>query len=64
MESKTYESYSLKQLDKKLSEALEQLKKYENVNKKALDQYVQASSRKEELTKRMDEHKANLKVVL
>lgn len=64
MESKTYESYSLKQLDKKLSEALEQLKKYENVNKKALDQYIQASSRKEELTKRMDEHKANLKVVL
>uniref|UniRef100_A0A915AGZ2 Structural maintenance of chromosomes protein n=1 Tax=Parascaris univalens TaxID=6257 RepID=A0A915AGZ2_PARUN len=63
MESKTYESYSLKQLDKKLSEALEQLKKYENVNKKALDQYVQASSRKEELTKRMDEHKANLKSI-
>ncbi|VDK54762.1 unnamed protein product [Anisakis simplex] len=63
MESKTYESYSLKQLDKKLSEALEQLKKYENVNKKALDQYVQASSRKEDLTKRMDEHKANLKSI-
>lgn len=62
MDSKNYESYSLKQLDKKLSEALEQLKKYENVNKKALDQFVQASGQKEELAKRMDEHRANQKV--
>uniref|UniRef100_A0A0N5ACR2 Structural maintenance of chromosomes 6 n=1 Tax=Syphacia muris TaxID=451379 RepID=A0A0N5ACR2_9BILA len=58
MDAKNYESYSLKQLDKKLNEALEQLKKYENVNKRALDQYVQASSQKEELTRRMEEHKA------
>lgn len=62
MDAKNYESYSLKQLDKKLNEALEQLKKYENVNKRALDQYVQASSQKEELTRRMEEHKANQKV--
>lgn len=62
MDSKNYESYSLKQLDKKLSEALEQLKKYENVNKKALDQFVQASGQKEDLAKRMDEHRANQKV--
>nr|CDP95798.1 BMA-SMC-3, isoform b [Brugia malayi] len=55
---KNYESYSLKQLDKKLGEALEQLKKYENVNKKALDQFVQASGQKEDLAKRMDEHRA------
>lgn len=64
MDAKNYESYSLKQLDKKLNEALEQLKKYENVNKRALDQYVQASSQKEELTRRMEEHKANQKVRL
>uniref|UniRef100_A0A0R3RY53 Structural maintenance of chromosomes protein n=1 Tax=Elaeophora elaphi TaxID=1147741 RepID=A0A0R3RY53_9BILA len=63
MDSKNYESYSLKQLDKKLSEALEQLKKYENVNKKALDQFVQASGQKEDLAKRMDEHRANQKSI-
>ncbi|MCP9259205.1 Structural maintenance of chromosomes protein [Dirofilaria immitis] len=63
MDSKNYESYSLKQLDKKLSEALEQLKKYENVNKKALDQFVQASGQKEDLAKRMDEHRANQKAI-
>lgn len=63
MDAKNYESYSLKQLDKKLNEALEQLKKYENVNKRALDQYVQASSQKEELTRRMEEHKANQKAI-
>lgn len=62
MDSKNYESYSLKQLDKKLGEALEQLKKYENVNKKALDQFVQASGQKEDLAKRMNEHRANQKV--
>ena len=64
MDAKNYESYSLKQLDRKLDEALEQLKKYENVNKRALDQYVQASSQKEELTRRMEEHKANQKVAV
>uniref|UniRef100_A0A1I8EV45 Protein kinase domain-containing protein n=1 Tax=Wuchereria bancrofti TaxID=6293 RepID=A0A1I8EV45_WUCBA len=63
MDSKNYESYSLKQLDKKLGEALEQLKKYENVNKKALDQFVQASGQKEDLAKRMDEHRANQKAI-
>ncbi|VDK78790.1 unnamed protein product [Litomosoides sigmodontis] len=63
MDSKNYESYSLKQLDKKLSEALEQLKKYENVNKKALDQFVQASGQKEDLAKRMNEHRANQKAI-
>ncbi|VDN07444.1 unnamed protein product, partial [Thelazia callipaeda] len=63
MDSKNYESYSLKQLDKKLSEALEQLKKYENVNKKALDQFVHASSQKEDLMKRRNEHIANQKAI-
>lgn len=41
---------------------MEQLKKYENVNKKALDQFVQASGQREDLAKRMDEHKDNEKV--
>lgn len=62
MDAKQYESLPMKQLDRKLNEALEKLKKYENVNKKALDQYVQASSQKEDLTKRMEEHRANEKV--
>lgn len=36
---------------------MNELKKYEHVNKKALDQFVQASTQKEELTKRMDEQR-------
>ncbi|CAJ0572595.1 unnamed protein product, partial [Mesorhabditis spiculigera] len=54
-----YQNLTSKQLDKKLSEALNELKKYENVNKKALDQFVQASSQKEDLTKRMEEQRKN-----
>lgn len=50
-----YQNLSSKQLDKKLAECMNELKKYENVNKKALDQFVQAASQKEELTKRMEE---------
>ncbi|CAB57898.4 Structural maintenance of chromosomes protein 3 [Caenorhabditis elegans] len=46
-----------RELEKKLLECVNELKKYENVNKKALDQYMTASSQKEELTKRMAEQK-------
>ncbi|CAJ0937278.1 unnamed protein product, partial [Mesorhabditis belari] len=58
-----YQNLTSKQLDKKLSEALNELKKYENVNKKALDQFVQASSQKEDLTKRMEEQRKNEKAI-
>lgn len=47
------------QLDKKLTECLNQLKKYENVNKKALDQFVRAKAQKEGLSKSVDELKQN-----
>ena len=53
---------SLKQLDKKLTECMNALKKYENVNKKALDQFVRASGQKEELNTRVDELKKNEQV--
>jgi hypothetical protein len=38
---------------------LGQLKKYENVNKKALDQFVRAKAQKEGLSKSVDELKQN-----
>ncbi|KAH7716577.1 chromosome associated protein [Aphelenchoides avenae] len=58
-----YANQSLKQLDKKLTECVNELKKYENVNKKALDQFVRASGQKEELQKRVDELKHNQKSI-
>ena len=51
----TYQNYGLKQLDKKLTECMNELKKYENVNKKALDQFVRANTQKESLTKQVEE---------
>lgn len=56
---RTYETMNLKQLDKKLTECLNQLKKYENVNKKALDQFVRAKSQKDTLSKNVEELKQN-----
>jgi len=53
----------LKQLDKKLTECMNQLKKYENVNKKALDQFVRASGQKDDLTKRVDELNRNERAI-
>uniref|UniRef100_A0A183FJW7 Structural maintenance of chromosomes protein n=1 Tax=Heligmosomoides polygyrus TaxID=6339 RepID=A0A183FJW7_HELPZ len=58
-----YQGMSTKQLDKKLAECMHELKKYENVNKKALDQFVQAASQKEELTKRMEEQQKSEKAI-
>ncbi|KAK5976353.1 putative septum site-determining protein MinC [Trichostrongylus colubriformis] len=58
-----YQGMSTKQLDKKLAECMHELKKYENVNKKALDQFVQAASQKEELTKRMEEQHKSQKAI-
>lgn len=55
----TYNQMSLKQLDKKLIECMNELKKYENVNKKACEQFLRASSQKEELSKRVEELQKN-----
>lgn len=52
-----YQNVKPRELEKKLIECVNELKKYENVNKKALDQYLTASSQKEDLTKRMAEQK-------
>ncbi|KAF8357248.1 smc-3 [Pristionchus pacificus] len=54
-----YNNMSRNTLDKKLAECMKELKKYENVNKKALDQFVQASQQKEDLTARLDEQVKN-----
>ncbi|GMR41080.1 hypothetical protein PMAYCL1PPCAC_11275 [Pristionchus mayeri] len=58
-----YNNMSRNQLDKKLAECMKELKKYENVNKKALDQFVQASQQKEDLTARLSEQVANEKSI-
>lgn len=42
---------------------MDELRKYENVNKKALDQFVRASGQKDELTKRVDELRRNENVI-
>ncbi|CAL2036611.1 hypothetical protein CAEBREN_00372 [Caenorhabditis brenneri] len=52
-----WQNVKQRELEKKLIECVNELKKYENVNKKALDQYMTASTQKEELTKRMAEQK-------
>lgn len=43
------------QLYKSLEKCNQELKKYENVNKKALDQFVNFSEQKEKLKKRKEE---------
>ncbi|CAD5216498.1 unnamed protein product [Bursaphelenchus xylophilus] len=50
-----YRNSSLKDLDKKLTQCMNELKKYQNVNKKALDQFVRANNQKESLTKSLEE---------
>ncbi|CAG5133454.1 unnamed protein product [Candidula unifasciata] len=50
-----YQNLSLKQLFKKLESCNQQLKKYNHVNKKALDQFVSFSEQKEKLMKRKEE---------
>ncbi|CAD5211976.1 unnamed protein product [Bursaphelenchus okinawaensis] len=50
-----YRNCSLKELDKKLTQCMTELKKYQNVNKKALDQFVRASNQKDSLTKSLEE---------
>uniref|UniRef100_A0A914LKC3 SMC hinge domain-containing protein n=1 Tax=Meloidogyne incognita TaxID=6306 RepID=A0A914LKC3_MELIC len=55
----TYDKLPLKQLDKRLTEAMNHLKKYENVNKKACEQFIQAASQKDDLAKRVNELQKN-----
>lgn len=43
---------------------MNELKKYENVNKKALDQFVRASAQKDKLSKHVDELRNNENVSL
>jgi len=50
-----YENMNLSHLHKKLTESMTALKKYENVNKKALDQFLRASAQKDDLTRRVEE---------
>ena len=58
----TYDKLSLKQLDRKLTESMNHLKKYENVNKKACEQFIQAASQKDDLAKRVAELQKNEQV--
>uniref|UniRef100_A0A183BL97 Structural maintenance of chromosomes protein n=1 Tax=Globodera pallida TaxID=36090 RepID=A0A183BL97_GLOPA len=58
-----YDTMGLKQLDRRLTECMNELKKYENVNKKALDQFMRASTQKEELTKRVEELQNNERTI-
>uniref|UniRef100_T1GMH3 Structural maintenance of chromosomes protein 3 n=1 Tax=Megaselia scalaris TaxID=36166 RepID=T1GMH3_MEGSC len=51
----TYQKMSLKNLFKELEKANQHLKKYDHVNKKALDQFLSFSEQKEKLYKRKDE---------
>lgn len=51
----TYQRMSLKNLFKELEKANQHLKKYDHVNKKALDQFLSFSEQKEKLYKRKDE---------
>lgn len=50
-----YSSLSLKQLYKKLQQCNQELQKYSHVNKKALDQYLDFSEKKEKLLERKKE---------
>uniref|UniRef100_A0A1I8B5N8 SMC hinge domain-containing protein n=1 Tax=Meloidogyne hapla TaxID=6305 RepID=A0A1I8B5N8_MELHA len=55
----TYDKLSLKELEIRLAESMKRLKKYENVNKKACEQFVQASSQKNELAGRVADLQKN-----
>lgn len=50
-----YKNCTPKELDRKLTECMSNLKKYENVNKKAFDQFVRANTQKEGLTTKLEE---------
>lgn len=59
-----YQNHKPKQLCRMLTECMNKLKKYENVNRKALDQFVQTSQQKDELAKRVEELSKNETVKL
>jgi structural maintenance of chromosome 3 (chondroitin sulfate proteoglycan 6) len=51
----TFEKYSIKELMEQLHEIKEKLKKYDHVNKKALDQYEQFSTQRDDFLKKKEE---------
>ena len=59
-----YSSISLKNLYKKLEQCNRELQKYSHVNKKALDQYIDFSERKEKLLERKQEQDIGHKSIL
>lgn len=59
-----YASLSLKQLYKKLQQCNQELQKYSHVNKKALDQYLDFSEKKEKLLERKSDLDAGHKSII
>lgn len=62
LDSKKYENCSLKELDGKLSEALDHLREYKAVNEAAVYQYEEANAEWEELKRNFDQNRTDLKV--
>lgn len=57
-----YTNLNAKQKERKLTEVMAELKKYENVNKKAYDQFLDAQRKLDELNKRYEEQIDSIKV--
>lgn len=62
-DAKKYEGYSLKQLDDKLSEALDHLREYKNVNETAVYEYEEANMQWEELKRSFEQNRIDLQVI-
>lgn len=58
-----YGKMNIKQLYRKLEQCNQELQKYSNVNKKALDQYLESSERKEKLLARKEETEKEYKAI-
>uniref|UniRef100_A0A914ZXT5 Structural maintenance of chromosomes protein n=2 Tax=Parascaris univalens TaxID=6257 RepID=A0A914ZXT5_PARUN len=63
LHSKEYENCSLKELNGKLSEALNHLREYKVVNEAAVYQYEEANALWEEVKKNFDQNRADLKAI-
>uniref|UniRef100_F1KR06 Structural maintenance of chromosomes protein n=1 Tax=Ascaris suum TaxID=6253 RepID=F1KR06_ASCSU len=63
LDSKKYENCSLKELDGKLSEALDHLREYKAVNEAAVYQYEEANAEWEELKRNFDQNRTDLKAI-
>ncbi|PAV74966.1 hypothetical protein WR25_10178 [Diploscapter pachys] len=58
-----YTNLNAKQKERKLTEVMAELKKYENVNKKAYDQFLDAQRKLDELNKRYEEQIDSIKSI-